>query len=295
MDILVTGSTGLLGKSLVPRLQQRGHRVLAFTGDIRDAQNVDEQVAQVQAVIHLAGVLDENDALGLYEVNVGGTRHVLEACEKHRVQHLILASTAGVYGKTTGILDEKTPMAPETPYEKSKAQAETAAQAHLETIPLTIVRLALVLGPNEYWKGIVTMVKRNFPVIGNGSNAFMTVSGDDAASAIAFLVGHPDAIGEIFIVAQEQAPSLNEVVGELRKQLGMNSEIRHMPYWQAMLGAYVSLVMTKITGKKTVFLPHHVERLVRERRYSIDKIRALGWKPGDSTASAVQKMLAGLK
>ncbi len=294
MNILVTGASGMIGRAVIPRLQHYGHKVLAFTGDITDAQNVLEQVEAADAVVHLAAILDETRPAHMRAVNVNGTQNILDACEKHRILHLVLVSSAGVHADSGETIDETTAIAPKTAYEKTKADAETLAHAHLETVPVTILRPALVLGPNEYWRGIVRIVQKDFPIIGDGTNGFAIVSLDDLADAIAFLTGNDAAIGETYLIAQNENPRLENVVAELRRQLGLTTPLRHMPVWQGKILAWASLAWSKISGKKTVLVPAHVDRLLKHRAYSIEKIKKLGWSPKDDTPRAIQKMLAGL-
>jgi nucleoside-diphosphate-sugar epimerase len=294
MDILVTGASGLVGTEVVPRLQAQGHRVLLFTGDVRDATDVDEQVEHARAVLHLAAVLDETDSNAMREVNIEGTRNILAACEKHRVKRLVLVSSVGVHGNINGTIDEDAAIQPESEYEKTKAEAEKIALEYLESVPLTIVRPALVLGPNEYWRGIVGKIKSNFPLIGSGQNTFQIVSVDDLADGLVFLLETPEAIGETYIVAEEKGVTLNEIVQIIKGELKITKPTMHVPYFLGMAMAYVSLGIGRLTGKKPLLIPRHVERLVRTRAYSIEKIKKLGWRPSDDTKTAIQKMMAEL-
>lgn len=294
MIILLTGANGLLGQKLAHLLRAQKHTVRGFQGDIRNAEQVHRQIAGVDLVVHLAAVLDETDARTMREVNVEGSRNVLDACEKNRIQRLLLVSTAGVHAKIQGTVNEQSAMVPETDYEKTKAEAEKLAHSYLETVPLTIVRPALVMGPNVYWKGIVHLVKKDFPVIGNGKNAFSTISADDAINAIEFLLFHPNAIGETYLVAGAGAPCLDDIVMEIRSQLGLAPNVRHIPFVVGMLLAIVSLAKTRFTNKKTMLIPSHIQRLVRNRAYDTQKIEGLGFVPKDDLKTSVRKMLVEL-
>lgn len=108
---LVTGGLGLLGSSVVEQLLARDEPVRVFdlrphpdarvdsvVGDLRDAAQVARSMAGVHTVFHCASVV--NVQLGkppiLYEINVTGTRHVLEAARAAGVKRLIYTSSLDV-------------------------------------------------------------------------------------------------------------------------------------------------------------------------------------------------------
>jgi len=291
MKILVTGSSGFLGKSLVKELKKK-HSVkefdLVFGNNILEKKECEKAAKGIDIIVHMAAVLDEGSAL-LYKVNVEGTKNILEAGAKARIKQFVFLSTVGVHGKLKKEISEESSIAPETAYEKSKAQAEKLVFESQEMLPITIIRPALVMGANNYWKSIVKFLKKDFPLPGKGNNIFQTVFIDDLVSAIVFLINNPNAMGETFIVAQKEKPSLRQVCELFRKELGLKQECKTMPFWIAKALAYVNLVKNKITGKKSLLEPSYISRLQHERNYSTKKIEGLGWKAKYSTLEAVKK------
>jgi nucleoside-diphosphate-sugar epimerase len=299
MRILVTGSNGFIGRALVMELRKQGHSVEGFDSSngqsVLDLRQVKRAVKGKHAVYHLAAVLDEARPMEMLEVNGKGTENVIEASAKMGVGHFIYLSTAGVHGSQAGRINESTALKPETRYEASKAMAEKIVWNSQEMLPITILRSALVLGPNEYWGGIIKLIKRGFPLIGSGENRFQTIYVKDLVSAMVFVLGKEECFGEVYLVAGAEAPKLRELYGLIQGELGVKRKQRSIPIWAGKILAYACLAKSKISGKRTIVLPQHVQRLVRNREYDTGKITALGWKPQYDLKSAVKETVKGLE
>jgi len=296
LKILVTGSRGFIGKELVKELQRRGNFVREFDlvlgDDIRKKEHCSKAVKEMQVVIHLAALLEESASLSeLREVNVKGTENLLEVAAKERIKQFIFLSTVGVMGDIKQKANESTPLNPKTKYEKSKAEAEKIVLDSQELVPVTILRSAMVLGPNPYWKEIVSLIKKGFPIIGSGKNNFQTIYYKDLISAIIFVLNNPKAENSLFIAAEEKPKKLIELYSLIQKEMGIKKEIKTTPKFLALVPSF----LYRFIEKKSIFLPEHIERLVRERSYSIEKIKSLGWKPYWSTEEAVKETIKELK
>jgi len=220
---------------------------------------------------------------------------VLDACSQNRVGRLVYTSTVGVYGNTPGAKTEDTPLAPQTEYEKSKAEAEQLVIASQELVPYTILRSALVIGPNSYWKQIIQVVQKNIPLIGESNNPWQTVYYKDLANAVVFFLFLDTAENETFIVAGEDRPSLTTLVETLRSQLGLpNPAPKIHPFLGQVLVAVLGLWM-KIQGKPNILSKSHLQRLFRERSYDLTKIHAYGWKAKFTHPNALKETLQAIR
>lgn len=291
MRILVTGSNGFVGRKLVSELVKKGHSVKTFTlskgQDILDKEQVVEAVRGMDVVYHLAAIIDEQDSR-LFEVNVNGTKNIVEASAKAKVKQFVFLSSCGVYGKNEFEVDENTPLTPETGYEKSKAESEKIVSNYLEAMPITIVRCPLVLGNSKNWEKILKYIKNGIPLPGYGKNILQIVFVNDLVDALIFVLGKNNAIGETFIVCQDDRLSLMEICIELKKAAGIEKNISGIPFWLAKAGSNFMLLFSKISGKKNLLIPQHVDRIARNRKYNISKIKALGWAPKHSTKEAIE-------
>ena len=292
--LLVTGSSGFVGKQLVKALRARGHSVKEFDLDkglnLLKPEDCKKATKGIEIVVHLAAVLDEK-AKQLWEVNVKGTENILKASAENKVERFIHLSTAGVHGNQKGKINEETALEPVTAYEKSKAEAERIVEEYQEMIEVTILRPAIVLGPNEYWKKIIKLMKKNFPLIGSGKNKWQTVFIQDLVSAIIFCVEHGETAGETFIVAEENALTLEELCIEIKKALGLKPKMKKIPFWLGKTLAYLYTIFSE----NSILSPAHLERLKRNREYSIEKIKKFGWQPEFDARRAVALTVKGIK
>jgi len=289
MKIAVTGSEGFLGRLIVDALRSRGHEVAECTKgncDVLNPMQVKKALRGVQAVVHCAAKLDE-DGPSTYEVNVKGTENVLEACAQNSINQFIFLSTAGIYGPADGEKSEESEPAPQTIYEKSKLEAERRVLSYQEVFCVTILRPALVLGSNKYWSDIIKTVRKGFPLIGEGNYTWQIACAGDVADAAAFLAGKEESFCETFNVAEKDPMTLREIVELIRKESGMEGRVRTIPVW---LGSIIAQV-NSLLNFDPILKPAYLKRMLRERKYSIKKLEALGWKPKCSARGEIAKIV----
>ena len=292
MKILITGSNGLVGSQLMKELS-KNHKVEGF--DLVGGQNIldyEQCLSHCKGkdlVIHCAAVLEEENP-ALKTVNVQGTKNILNASIKSNVPRFIFLSTTGVYGDCKEKVDEKSEFDPVTEYEKSKAEAEAFLRTKKSEININIIRPAIIVADNKYWKSIISLVKKNFPLIGSGKNKWQTVFIDDVVDAISFII-KKNPTNEDFIIAEETPLTLNEVVLEIKKQLNLPERIVHIPFFVAfpLFGLY-SLFLV-LFNRKSLISPAYLKRLTRNRNYSVEKLKKLGFTPKYNFKSGLKKIL----
>ncbi|MBT9151685.1 MAG: GDP-6-deoxy-D-mannose reductase [candidate division WS2 bacterium] len=141
--ILVTGSSGFVGKNLVERLKKQGAEVLTLADhdgrriDIKDQQSVKgiiNEIRNIDIVYHLAAITSvpfsfENPR-ETYDVNVLGTLNILELCRSCNADKIVFASSY-VYGQPQYMpIDEEHPLQPANPYARSKVLGEELCRAY---------------------------------------------------------------------------------------------------------------------------------------------------------------------
>jgi nucleoside-diphosphate-sugar epimerase len=171
--VLVVGGAGYIGPPLIERLLADGCRVRVLDlllyggepiahvmqhprfelirGDFRDMQTVVGAMQDVDAVVHLGGLvgdpacaLDEDVTL---EINVSATRMIADAARGMGVRRFVFASSCSVYGASDGLLTEDSALNPVSLYARSKIEGEKLLLAmHDERFSPIILRFATIYG-----------------------------------------------------------------------------------------------------------------------------------------------------
>lgn len=160
--ILITGSSGLIGRALVAKINLAGGQVLRFDiretlapsfGDLRDARALERAIAPATGIVHLGGVSrviwGERHPDLCQAVNVEATRRILELAlsSRHR-PWLVYASSREVYGQQTVLpVVETAPLKPLNTYARSKVAAEALVSAARDAgLATATVRFSSVYG-----------------------------------------------------------------------------------------------------------------------------------------------------
>jgi dihydroflavonol-4-reductase len=172
---LVTGGTGFVGSHVVRALAERGDELRLMvrkssrlghlegveferrTGDVGNRSSVRRAMKDVDRVFHIAGVtsMRPRDRQRVFEVNVSGTRIVLEEALRAGVERVVHTSTVGAIGpaKPGGTADESQPFTAGglgIAYINSKHEAEAEAwRVGAHGLPVVVVNPSFVLGPDD--------------------------------------------------------------------------------------------------------------------------------------------------
>jgi nucleoside-diphosphate-sugar epimerase len=260
--VAVTGATGFIGSRLCDLLVSHGvatraivrvpasprpgiaPAVAAFT----DAPALARALAGARTLVHLAGrahVLREpagDPAAAFREVNVEGTQRLVDAAIVAGVRRVIFLSSIGAVATTAAQpVDDATPPAPDTPYGRSKLEAEAVVRASCEQAGLdyVILRPPMVFGPGM--KGnplrLFRLVARGIPVpVGSARNQRSTMYVDNLASAIMSVLALPTGARETFAVGDSPPESTAQLVREIAEALGRPVRLLSVPR-SVMLGA----------------------------------------------------------
>jgi nucleoside-diphosphate-sugar epimerase len=209
MRVLVTGGTGFSGTALVMRLLSEGHTVVALDykeglqcdalrsrgaevviGSVTDRQAVERSMKGVEFVFHLAAAFRElNVANSFYDdVNVGGTRIVLEAARRQGVRKFVYCSTCGVHGNVDRPpANEDAPIQPADYYQRTKYEAEPLVLKEAgEGMERVILRPAAIYGPGDperFFLIFKRVAKGSFPMFGSGRTLYHPLYIDNLVDA----------------------------------------------------------------------------------------------------------------
>jgi nucleoside-diphosphate-sugar epimerase len=172
MHVLVTGANGFVGSMLCQKLVGRGDAVRGLiretsdlslldgvpiersVGSLHDMESLDVATRDVDVIYHLAGEVSDWGTLEHFrEVNVEGTRNVIEAAAANGVKRLVHISSTAVHGFPDAQDMDEDWLLPETPfpYCRSKQEAEALALGYhaLGKVEVVVVRPGDIFGPGD--------------------------------------------------------------------------------------------------------------------------------------------------
>ena len=316
---LVTGATGVIGPVLVRSLLQEDYNVRVLIrrtsresllpegiekrfGDLNNTKVLNEAVAGVSVIFHLSAKLhidrpDLSQKEEYKEVNVEGTRRVVNAARTNDVRRLIFFSTINVYGPTDSgmVYDEKSPINPDGWYAQTKAQAEAIV---LDGVPSVVLRLAAVYGPGmkgNYLRLLEAIRKGYFFMIGDGGNRRTLVFIRDLCRAALLAAEHPDALGQIYNVTDGKVHTLREVVGSLCEVMRKQPPKIALP--RGMVRPLFGLMEDghRLVGRKSPIGRSTVDKMLEDLAVSGDKImRNLGFRPQYNLLNGWRETIKGM-
>lgn len=250
-NVLVTGASGFVGRGLVGELASRGNTMRAAMRQPADVFPRSVEVVAVSdltrpvewrsllkgmdTVVHLAGIAHAGPGIAedAYDrVNRLATVELAHAARAVGIKHLVFISSIRAQSGPTAssVLRETDPAMPTDAYGRSKLAAEEAVRG--SGVPYTILRPVLVYGPGV--KGnfarLIDLAAKPWPLpLGLCRNRRSLLARQNLISAIDFVLQHPPAEGETYIVADPQPLTLAEMVAALRAGMGRGAGLLPVP------------------------------------------------------------------
>ena len=301
MKLLVTGGAGFIGSNFIrhilkehPDWEITNLDKLTYAGNLENLKDIEdnpryrfvkgditdrELISNIlqdgfDAIINFAAEshVDRSilDASPFIETNIKGTQILLEGARQYNVARFVQVSTDEVYGSTEkGKFNEKSPLAPNSPYSASKTAADLLCHAYWKSyqFPIVITRSSNNLGPFQFPEKLIPLVITNvlenkpIPVYGDGLNVRDWIYVGDHCRALDTVLqkGKP---GEVYNIAANEEKT--------------NLELIHR--------------LLDIMGKSRELITFVADRPGHDRRYALDMTKistALGWKPAYSFEKAL--------
>ncbi|MFE0756938.1 NAD-dependent epimerase/dehydratase family protein [Inquilinus sp. NPDC058860] len=327
--VVVTGSSGFLGRAIIRRLAERYDVVgldsvlpptpAASFEAIRVDLTSDASVAaalqriraghggRIASVIHLAGYYDlSGEPSPKYEaVTIRGTERLLRGLQEFETGQFVFASTMLVHAPCAigERIDEESPIRPKTPYPQSKADTEALIRQQHGDVPIAILRLAGVYDEQCHAAFLAQQIANIFerhPVSGlypgdpDKGQPYLHL--EDLVDAIDRLVERrrdlpPDVT---LLLGEEETPSYGDLQRRIGRELhGEAWETQEIPKTLAKTGQWLQ---EDVLGHDPFIQPWMIDQASDHYALDISRARALlGWQPRHSLSAVLPAMLAALK
>jgi nucleoside-diphosphate-sugar epimerase len=270
-----------------------------FEGQLTRKDDVAAAAAGAEQIYHIAAVFRTAGHPDSYyrDVNVGGTINVLETAREIGCERVVHCSTIGVHGHIEDPPADETYRAkPGDIYQQTKLEGELEARAAIERgQPVSIVRPGSIYGEGDlrFLKLFKSIRKGRFLMLGSGNVRLHLVHVEDLVAGIMLCGSKPEALGEIFILAGPDAPTLNQLTTEAAAVMGVPAPRFRIPVapvyaagWLCEIVCVPLRVDPPLYRRRVGFFTHH-------REFDIGKARReLGYDPRISFAEGVRRAAA---
>jgi nucleoside-diphosphate-sugar epimerase len=254
--VLITGATGLIGRTLCPRLAEAGYEVRAIlrsdrelpsyitekvvVGDISAVSDWRYALADVDVVVHAAArthvIEAEENVLRYVETNVSATKRLVAAAAQEGVSRFVYISSIKVNGEDSGTtpFDADSVPDPKDAYGRSKLAAELVVRSEAAEFGMefAIVRPPLVYGPGvqaNFLRLMRWVDRERFLPLAAVRNQRSLVSVWNLSELIMLLLWHPMANGKIWLVADNETPSTPALICKLAAALQRRPRLFAVP------------------------------------------------------------------
>lgn len=308
-NVLVTGSTGFLGKRLVKRLVSEGYRVRALArkssnievlnkygvgtvwGDLGDKSSVVSAVKDIEIVVHAAagtsGTVRDSET-----ATIEGTRNVLEACRINGVKKLVYISSCSVY-EVAGYAENQV-VTEEAQIERFPLRrgAYSAAKLHAEALvtevlshdgySIVVLRPGTFYGPGAEIYTLmmgISLGRRVFIIFGDGREALPLVHVDNVVDSIVQCIRNNAANNQVFNLVDQDLVTKKRYIEQIVKPMYPNAIVIYCPMSLLLLTARIQERLFAVIGKQPVLSLYRLLSSQKCVKYSTRKIEAaIGWQ-----------------
>lgn len=309
--ILLTGASGLVGGHLLVHLLKRKERVRALkrnssqfdelktictfyhldfehvmsevewvVGDLLDPASLDKATAGVTVIYHCAAVVSFGtmSAETLRQTNIEGTRNLIEAAIRNKIDCFAFVSSIGAIGQSVHgeTVDEETPWNihnKSTIYSNSKYAAEQEVwKASTKGLPVVIVNPGIILGAGDDSKGslqLISQVKKGISFYTRQKSGYVDVR--DVCRALTTLVDRKQ-YNQRFILVSENLTS-KQLFTIIARELGKRPPFIHVGKCGLTTVARIEKLLSRITGKPQLLTPEIIASALKQETYSSEKIK----------------------
>lgn len=295
--VLLIGASGFVGTRLIETIGEKRcinidkqnssrYNNITLIHDIRN-DGIDVAISHQPSSIVLLAAEHRDDVSPIslyYDVNVQGTKNVLDAMDHKGIKSIIFTSSVAVYGLNKKISDETHQADPFNHYGKSKWEAEEVLREWYQKDPenrsLSIIRPTVIFG--EANRGnVYNLLKQialgKFLMIGKGENKKSMAYVGNVVVFIKYLIENDKPGYRVYNYVDKPDFNMNELVHQVRHDLGQDGKMIRIPEWLGMLGGYGFDIAAKLSGKKTTNSSVRVKKFCATTQFSADKLDKSGF------------------
>jgi len=297
LTILVTGSSGFVAQSLIPKLEKLGFDVIGldwkngeYTKIIHDISKSLEIEDDIDVVIHLAARLEHEKCSKeeFFKTNVDGTEQVLNLAHSKNA-YFIYVSTTAIYGSPECPITENTPIDPNGDYALTKWNGEKICKEYENNgLEVTIIRSGPILGQRRLgiYKTIFKNLQNNssIPILGDGDNRLSLVHVEDLVDFLIYLGKNKKP--RLTVNFGGKIPgSVNQIIQELIRYGQSKSKIIHIPI--QLIGFLKLLAKLKIIPVTS----WHLSVMHKDNYYENELLFSTGYRYKYEPINALKEML----
>jgi len=293
MSITIIGGSGFVGSFLIKELE--GFNTLnldknpspfydknTVIGDIRVIDEIKIPKCTDSVVLLAAEHRDDVSPKTLYyDVNVQGTKNVLQAMDSAGVKNLIFTSSVAIYGLNKKNPDETHKEDPFNHYGKSKWEAELVIKEWYENNPteksITILRPTVIFGERNRGN-VYNLLKQissgKFMMIGKGQNKKSMAYVGNIVALIKDRLEKKELGHHIFNYADKPDFSMVELTQTIEEKMKIKLPSIKIPYLLGMMGGYGFDFISIISGKKFSISSVRVQKFCATTQFDSDKVHS---------------------
>ena len=311
MKVAIVGASGFVGTRLIDILRNK-YRIVNFDKqqslkypelttlvDIRDKEILIPLLKEFDLVVLLAAEhRDDVSPTSLYyEVNVEGTRNVLEAMDAGGVKSIVFTSSVAIYGLNKNNPDETHLADPFNHYGKTKWMAEEVLREWYgsgDGKMLRILRPTVIFGERNRGN-VYNLLKQissgRFLKIGKCDNKKSMAYVGNIVSFIDYLIDNVQPGYEVYNYVDRPDLSMNELVDLVGKSLGRKIPSVRIPYIVGMFGGWCFDFLAFLIRRKLPVSSVRVRKFHATTQFDASKAHSCGFQAPYSLSQAIEKTL----
>jgi nucleoside-diphosphate-sugar epimerase len=311
MKITIAGGSGFVGTRLIEQLgkdncqnldknQSAKYPAITTIQNILESGLVNSIDTSAQTIVLLAAEHrdDVSPTSRYYDVNVQGTRNVLEAMGNKGILNIIFTSSVAVFGLNKQNPDESHPADPFNHYGKSKWQAEELLrewhQKDPENRSLTIIRPTVIFGERNrgnVYNLLKQIASGKFLMVGKGYNKKSMAYVGNIVAFIHFCIETQKPGYRLYNYIDKPDMNMNELVQQVEKSLDKKLPAFRLPFWVGYIGGLSFDLLAKLTGKKFPVSAVRVKKFCATTQFDSSLAHNTGFKAPFTLAEGLHRTL----